>query len=184
MHRAHSPFSFILIHANLPIYTLKQHAHLPFYFILNMQTYLFYFSKTCSLTFSCSLTFFVFWSIDIPLFRNFHLNLNPFSDIPSGTPVFIYHFLTFPKKNDIALSLTLDIFIKLPSLKAYCPNCLLYLIFFSFSSLQTKFGEILQIYAYLLLILIRSELFKNGKVDISSQFQSIVNSLYNWILNN
>ena len=149
-----------------------------------MQTYLYYFSKTCSLTFSCSLTFFVFWSIDIPLFRNFHLNLNPFSDI-RVEPLCLYAiFWPFQKKIDIALSLTLDIFIKLPSLKAYCPNCLLYLIFFSFSSLQTKFGEILQIYAYLLLILIRSELFKNGKVDISSQFQSIVNSLYNWILNN
>ena len=31
MHSAHSPFSFILTHANLLFYTLKHHAHLPFY---------------------------------------------------------------------------------------------------------------------------------------------------------
>ena len=56
MHRTNLPFSFILIHANLPFYTLKQHAHLPFSFILkhanlpfltliNMLTYLFGFLK-------------------------------------------------------------------------------------------------------------------------------------------
>ena len=33
MHRAHSLFSFILMHALTYLY-LKQHAHLPFYFIL------------------------------------------------------------------------------------------------------------------------------------------------------
>ena len=50
---------------------------------------------------------------------------------------------------DNALSLTLDIFTKLPSLKAYFPTAYFIQFFFSFSSLQTKFGEILQISAYL-----------------------------------
>ena len=49
---------------------------------------------------------------------------------------------------DDAFSLTLDTFIKLPSLKAYCPTAY-FVNFFSSSSFQTKFSEILQISAYL-----------------------------------
>ena len=41
-------------------FTLLKNANLPFYFIKK-----------------CLLTFFVFRSIKIPQFRNFHLNLNP-----------------------------------------------------------------------------------------------------------
>ena len=40
-------------------------------------------------------------------------------------------------------------FIKLPSLKTYCPTAYFIQFVFSFSSLQTKFGKILKISAYL-----------------------------------
>ena len=96
---AHLPFSFILFsfkikHANLLFFTLLKPSNFPFHAHL----------------------FFVFRSIKIPQFRNFHLNINPSPDRRveggGGDPNPLYkinlthkecfrglsNFLSFPKK--------------------------------------------------------------------------------------
>ena len=120
-----------------------------------MQTYLYYFSKTCSLT------FFVL-SFDIHLFRNFHLNPNPSPD-RRVEPLCLINFSDLSQKNDNALSLTLDIFIKLPSLKAFCPTTY-FIQFFFFLHCKPSFVRFCK---------------SLHSCCHISQFQSIVFSLYN-----
>ena len=77
---------------------------LTYLFLLyfNMQIYLFSFIKTgkvANLPFHAHLPFSFFGSIDIPLFRNFYLNLNPFSDIRVEPSCLFVIFWPFQKKN-------------------------------------------------------------------------------------
>ena len=78
MNRANSPFSFTLIHANLPFITLKQHAHLPFSFMLK-HAYLLFFTlvKQAHLPFHAQLPFLFFEVLIYTLIQKYQFESQP-----------------------------------------------------------------------------------------------------------